>query len=71
MRDPNAYEKPDEFRPERFIKNEKIDSSVRDPFAFTFGFGRRYTVTFYMRHAHEVVEVMHVWTGYALEDTSR
>ena len=42
MRDPTAYEDPEEFRPERFIRDGKLDPSVRDPSAFVFGFGRRY-----------------------------
>nr|VWO96823.1 N/A [Ganoderma boninense] len=41
MHDPDEYEDPDEFRPERFIRDGKLDPSVRDPLAFVFGFGRR------------------------------
>ena len=41
MRDPEVYEEPEQFRPERFIRGGKIDPSVRDPAAFVFGFGRR------------------------------
>ena len=32
---------PDLFRPERFIRNGKLDPDVRDPSDFVFGFGRR------------------------------
>ena len=41
MRDPEVYEDPEEFRPERFIRDGKLDTSLRDPAAFAFGFGRR------------------------------
>ena len=41
MHDPTVYDNPEEFRPERFIRDGKLDTSVRDPFAFTFGYGRR------------------------------
>ena len=35
------YPEPHEFRPERYLKNGKLDSSVRDPMDIVFGFGRR------------------------------
>ncbi|EJF63285.1 cytochrome P450 [Dichomitus squalens LYAD-421 SS1] len=41
MHDPNTYENPDEFYPERFIRNGKLDPNVVDPSAFVFGSGRR------------------------------
>ncbi|TBU44032.1 O-methylsterigmatocystin oxidoreductase [Dichomitus squalens] len=42
MHDPAEYEDADEFRPERFIRDGKLDSTVRDPLAFAFGFGKRH-----------------------------
>ena len=42
MHDPAVYEDPHVFRPERFIRDGKLDPSVRDPLAFVFGFGRRF-----------------------------
>ncbi|KAM5536777.1 hypothetical protein V8D89_009495 [Ganoderma adspersum] len=41
MHDPEVYEDPDDFKPERFIRDGKLDASVRDPAAFVFGYGRR------------------------------
>lgn len=41
LQDPNVYPNPSEFIPERFLKNGKIDESVRSPLDIAFGFGRR------------------------------
>ncbi|KAJ8454613.1 hypothetical protein ONZ51_g12927 [Trametes cubensis] len=41
LHDPKAYEDPFAFRPERFIKDGKLDPTVRDPADYLFGFGRR------------------------------
>lgn len=42
LQDPEVYERPGEFRPERFIRDGRIDmTSTRDPSAFAFGYGRR------------------------------
>lgn len=41
MHDPKAYDEPKAFRPERFIRDGKLDPFVRDPADFVFGYGRR------------------------------
>lgn len=41
MQDPAVFEDPDQFRPERFIRDGKLDLTVRDPTTFIFGYGRR------------------------------
>jgi cytochrome P450 len=41
LNDEKVYPEPQEFKPERFLKNGKLDSSVRDPMDIAFGFGRR------------------------------
>ncbi|KAJ3560335.1 hypothetical protein NP233_g10902 [Leucocoprinus birnbaumii] len=41
MRDPEAYDRPDEFNPERYLKDGKINPAVRDPSVAAFGYGRR------------------------------
>ncbi|KAJ4466342.1 cytochrome P450 [Lentinula lateritia] len=40
LHDPKSYHDPFTFNPERFLKNEKLNPNVLDPFA-VFGYGRR------------------------------
>ena len=44
LNDERDYPEPHEFRPERFLKNGRLDSSVRDPMDIAFGFGRRWAL---------------------------
>ncbi|KAJ7032376.1 cytochrome P450 [Mycena alexandri] len=39
--DEHEYPEPFKFRPERFLKDRKLDLEVRDPTNLAFGFGRR------------------------------
>ncbi|KAF8874761.1 cytochrome P450 [Infundibulicybe gibba] len=41
LHDPEIYNQPLEFKPERFLKDGKIDPSVPRPGVAAFGFGRR------------------------------
>lgn len=41
MHDPSVYQDPMEFIPDRYIKDGKLDLTVRDPKVAAFGFGRR------------------------------
>ena len=41
MHDPEVFEHPEEFRPERFIHNGKLNPGPVDPSDYVFGFGRR------------------------------
>ncbi|KAH9924329.1 cytochrome P450 [Epithele typhae] len=41
MHDPDAYDRPGAFMPERFLRDGKLNPAVRNPFDFVFGFGRR------------------------------
>ncbi|KAF9443998.1 cytochrome P450 [Macrolepiota fuliginosa MF-IS2] len=40
LHDPQAYIEPHQYMPERFLKDGRMDSNVRDP-ELAFGFGRR------------------------------
>ncbi|KAI0697644.1 cytochrome P450 [Cerioporus squamosus] len=64
MRDPEVYDDPEDFRPERFIRDGKPDPSVRDPAAFVFGFGRRICPGRYFAQAGlfmTIASVLHVF----------
>ena len=41
LHDPEVFEAPEEFRPERYLKDGQINPNVRDPVVAAFGFGRR------------------------------
>jgi hypothetical protein len=41
LNDERDYPDPREIKPERFLKNGKLDSLVRDPMDIALGFGRR------------------------------
>ncbi|OSD07374.1 cytochrome P450 [Trametes coccinea BRFM310] len=41
LHDPVEYPQPDEFRPERFIRDGQLNPDIRDPTQYLFGFGRR------------------------------
>jgi cytochrome P450 len=37
-----VFKDPEEYRPERYLKDGQLDLSVRQPEVSAFGFGRRY-----------------------------
>jgi cytochrome P450 len=41
LHDPEIFEEPEEFRPERYLKDGQLDPSIRDPGVAAFGYGRR------------------------------
>jgi len=42
--DETVYPEPQTYDPERFLKNGRLDSSVKDPEDRVFGSGRRYVL---------------------------
>lgn len=41
LHDSEEYPEPERFNPVRFIKDGRLNRSVRDPSTLAFGFGRR------------------------------
>ena len=41
MNDPEFFDDPQEFQPERYLKDGKLNPDMRDPDCAVFGFGRR------------------------------
>jgi hypothetical protein len=47
LHDPKVYPSPEEYKPERWLKNGKLDPDVPDPSVAAFGYGRRQAECFY------------------------
>ena len=53
MHDRKVFNDPNEFKPERYLKDGKLNPDVRDPNCAVFGFGRRSVNTRYsLQHKH-------------------
>ena len=47
LNDHKVFDNPEEFQPERYLKDGKLNPDVRDPECAAFGFGRRSVNTAY------------------------
>ena len=52
LNDHKAFNDPQEFQPERYLKDGKLNPKVRDPECAAFGFGRRSVNTTYSSNIH-------------------
>jgi len=66
LNDERDYPEPHEFKPERFLKNGKLDSSVRDPMDIAFGFGRRICPGKHIAHSTVTLAAAYVLSTFDL-----
>ncbi|KAI0670966.1 CyP450 monooxygenase [Trametes maxima] len=76
LHDPEMYDRPNEFLPERFIRDGKLDfTAARDPTTIMFGFGRRVCAGRYFARNSlfiTIASVLHVFTvGLPLDEDGR
>ncbi|KAF9445987.1 cytochrome P450-like protein [Macrolepiota fuliginosa MF-IS2] len=69
LHDPEIYRDPHEYTPDRFIKDGKLDHTVRDPSIAAFGFGRRICPGRFFGDNSLFVLVAHVLTVYHIRPT--
>jgi cytochrome P450 len=67
LHDPESYPDPFVYNPDRFLKNGKIDPSVRDPTVASFGFGRRICPGRFFSDAGLYSTITHVLTVFDIK----
>ena len=65
LHDRKVFDNPQEFQPERYLKDGKLNPDVRDPESAAFGFGRRSVNTTYF----PTCPLINSSPVYVLEDT--
>lgn len=67
MHDPEAYKDPLNYVPERFLKDGKIDPTVRDPAVAFWGFGRRICPGRFLSDNSMFILMAHILAVYNIE----
>ena len=62
--DERDYPEPHVFKPERFLKNGRVDNSVRDPMDIAFGFGRRWAFHVFSSNIRVIPVLVEFVPGY-------
>ncbi|KIM35565.1 hypothetical protein M413DRAFT_32422 [Hebeloma cylindrosporum] len=66
LNDERDYPEPRHFRPERFLKDGRLDHSVRDPMDIAFGFGRRVCAGKHIAHSTIMLAAASVLSSFDL-----
>ena len=70
LNDREAFNNPEEFQPERYLKDGKLNPDVRDPDCAAFGFGRRSVNTTYPPNIYAHQLLPSICPGRHLSDNS-
>jgi hypothetical protein len=68
LHDRKVFKNPEEFQPERYLKDGRLNPDVRDPECAAFGFGRRSVNTAYSNYS-PTYTFINSSPVYVLEDT--
>ena len=69
LHNPKNFDNPMEYRPDRYLKDGKLNPDVMDPDSVAFGFGRR-SVDLLYSIVQRTSNRWHISPVFALEDTS-
>ena len=67
LHDPKAYKDPLLYNPDRFLRNGKIDPTVRDPMVAAFGYGRRICPGRFFAENSLFILICHILTVYDIQ----
>lgn len=68
MHDPKVFEDPMEFKPERYLKDGKLNSDLLDPMDVAFGYGRRFVACFTRDYSHSKLKRCRICPGLHLSN---
>ncbi|KAF5354109.1 hypothetical protein D9756_007313 [Leucocoprinus leucothites] len=67
LHNPETYKNPEEYNPERFLKDGKLASGVVEPASAAFGFGRRICVGRFLSDSSLFSTIAHVLSVYDIK----